>query len=160
MVAPESIMALLKQIAHFLIQKCIIKQTNDYSTDYSQLQTNSKNVKTQLKSHNYIFPVISYISLELYLSLWSKTLLQRRNQIGICYSYHYLIGITSDWSANVLHVYKDRECKQVILLKLCEMVFAVFTKDSINTSFNEATKYFHCIRKLADDVIGESGLVG
>lgn len=40
------------------------------------------------------------------------------------------------------------------------MVFAVFTKDSIDTSFNEATKHFHCIRKLADDVIGESGLVG
>ena len=39
------------------------------------------------------------------------------------------------------------------------MVFAVFTKDSIDTSFNEATKHFHCIRKLADDVIGESGLV-
>ena len=88
-------------------------------------------------------PVITYISLKLYSSIRSKTLLQKLHQIGICSSYQHVIDIISDWAANALQVYKNSN--QVIPLKLRGMVFTVFKKDNIdkNSKSNEATKHFH-----------------
>ena len=88
-------------------------------------------------------PVITYISLKLYSSIRSKTLLQKLHQIGICSSYQHVIDIISDWAANALQVYKNSN--QVIQLKLRGMVFTVFTKDNKykNSKFNEATKHSH-----------------
>ena len=57
---------------------------------------------------------ITYISLKLYSSIWSKTLLQRLHQITICFFYHHVIDIISDWAANALEVYKNSN--QVIQL--------------------------------------------
>ena len=69
-------------------------------------------------------------------------LLQRLNQIGICFSYHLAIDIISDWARNDLQVYK--KSNQVISLKLRRMVLTVFTKDKIDKSSksNKATKHF------------------
>ena len=69
-------------------------------------------------------------------------LLQRPNQIGICFSYHLAIDIISDWARNDLQVYKNSN--QVIPLKLRRMVLTVFTKDKIGKSSksNKATKHF------------------
>ena len=88
-------------------------------------------------------PVITYISLKLYSSIRSKTLLQKLHQIGICSSYQHVIDIISDWAANALQVYKNSN--QVIPLKLRGMALTGFTKDSIdkNIKSNEATKHFH-----------------
>ena len=87
-------------------------------------------------------PVITYISMKLYLPIWSKMLLQRLNQTGICFSYHLVIDIISDWATNDLQVYKNSN--QVIPLKLRRMVLTVFTKDKIGKSSksNKATKHF------------------
>ena len=78
----------------------------------------------------------------LYTSIRSKTLLQSLHQIGICSSYHHVIDIVSDWAANALQVYKNSN--QFILVKLREMIFTVFTKDSIDKirKSNEPMKYF------------------
>ena len=88
-------------------------------------------------------PVITYISLKLYSSIRSKTLLQKLHQIGICSSYQHVIDIISDWAANALQVYKNST--QVILLKPRGRIFTVFTKDNIdkNSKSNEAAKHFH-----------------
>ena len=69
-------------------------------------------------------------------------LLQRLNQTGICFSYHLVIDIISDWATNDLQVYKNSN--QVIPLKLRRMVSTVFTKDKIGKSSksNKATKHF------------------
>ena len=87
--------------------------------------------------------VITYISLKLYSSIRSKTLLQKLHQIGICTSYQHVIDIISDWAGNALRVYKNSNL--VIPLKLRGMVFTVFTKDNIdkNSKSNEASKHFH-----------------
>ena len=104
-------------------------------------------------------PAITYISLKLYPPIRSKALLQKFGRIGICSSYRYVVDIISDWAANVLQVYKDRN--QVIPLKL-RVVFAVFTIGSIdkNSKSMEATKHFRgwsiCAfqsRKSVDDGI-------
>ena len=52
-------------------------------------------------------PVITYISLKLYSSIRSKTLLQKLHQVGICSSYHHVLDIISDWAANALQMYKN-----------------------------------------------------
>ena len=52
-------------------------------------------------------PVITYISLKLYSSIRSKTLLQELHQVGICSSYQHVLDIISDWAANALQMYKN-----------------------------------------------------
>ena len=87
--------------------------------------------------------VITYISLKLYSSIRSKTLLQKLHQIGICSSYQHVIDIISDWAVNALQVYKNNN--QVIPLRLWVMVLTVFTKDNIdiNSKSNKTTRHFH-----------------
>ena len=70
--------------------------------------------------------VITYISLKLYSSIQSKTLLQKFYQIGICSSYQHVIDIISDWAANALQVYKNSN--QVTPLKPRGMVFTIVEK--------------------------------
>ena len=52
-------------------------------------------------------PVITYISLKLYSSIRSKTLLQKLHQVGICPSYQHVLDLISDWAANALQMYKN-----------------------------------------------------
>ena len=66
----------------------------------------------------------------LYSSIRSKTLLQRLHQIGICFSHRYVTDIISDQAANALQLYENNN--RFIPLKLREIVFTDFTKDSIN----------------------------
>ena len=61
-------------------------------------------------------PVVTYISLNLYLSIWSHMLLQRLHQADVFSSYDHVIDIISGWTANALQVY--RNSNQVIPLKL------------------------------------------
>ena len=49
-------------------------------------------------------PVVTYISLKLYSSTRSKTLLQKFHQTGICSSCQHVIDIISDWATNALQV--------------------------------------------------------
>ena len=72
------------------------------------------------------FLVITYISLKLYSSIRSKTLLEKLHQIGICSSYQHVIDIISDWAANALQVYKNSN--QVTPLKPRGMVFSIVKK--------------------------------
>ena len=87
-------------------------------------------------------PVITYISLKLYLFIRRKTLLQRLHQIGICSPYHHVIDVISDHAGNALQVYKNSH--QVTPLKLRVVIFKVFTKENIDkiSKSNDATKYF------------------
>ena len=110
------------------MQKCIIKQANNYKKWDTKTWKHSG--KVVHKSVNQESPETSYISLKLYSSIWSKTLLQRLHQTGICSSYYHLKDIISDWVANALQVNTDSN--QIILLKLQEMTFTVFTKDNID----------------------------
>ena len=71
-------------------------------------------------------PIITYMSLKLYSSIRSKSLLQRLHQIGICSSYNRVIDLLSGWAENALKVYKAID--QVRPLKLHSGVFTVFTK--------------------------------
>ena len=71
---------------YYFIQKCILKPTNHFPADYLQLQKRNSNRKA---------PVITYISLKLYSSIWNKTLLQRLHQTGIGCSYYHLMDIIS-----------------------------------------------------------------
>ena len=70
-------------------------------------------------------PIITYMSLKLYSSISSKSLLHRLHQIGICSSYNRVIELLSGWAENALNVFKAND--QVIHLKLRSGVFTVFT---------------------------------
>ena len=132
----------------FLIQKSFSKHTKDCLIVYNYKKGTQKRDSTVKKvSINQLrkreTPAITYIALKLYPRLWRKALLKEFGQIGICSSYHHVADVISDWAANALQIYKDRN--QVIPLKLRGMVFTVFTKSSIDKKSKsmEATKYFH-----------------
>ena len=96
-------------------------------------------------------PVITYISLTLYLSIRSETLPQRRHQIGICSSHHHVIDIISDQAADALQVYENSN--QFIPFKLRGIIFTVFTKDSINKPISLAQAHAFQSMKPVDEGI-------
>ena len=115
----------------FLIQKCISKHTKDCLIVYNYKKGTQKRDNTVKKVpinqlRKWETPAITYIVLKLYPPLRRKALLKEFGQVGICSSYHHVVDIISDWAANALQVYTDRN--QVIPSKLREMVFTVFMK--------------------------------